>query len=132
MNTSALATLTPAGFLAVAAGAVLGAWLRWILSLTFNTVHPTFPIGTLLANVGGGFLIGLVLAWAATHQGLDPNLRLLIITGFLGALTTFSSFSAESLMLIQQGQFLWAFLHSAAHLFGSLAAAALGFRLLSG
>lgn len=132
MNTSALATLTPAGFLAVAAGAVLGAWLRWILSLTFDTVHPTFPIGTLLANVGGGFLIGLVLAWAATHQGLDPNLRLLIITGFLGALTTFSSFSAESLMLIQQGQFLWAFLHSAAHLFGSLAAAALGFRLLSG
>ena len=132
MTPSTLASVTPVGLLAVALGAVLGAWLRWILALSLNPVHPALPIGTLLANLGGGFLIGLVLAWAATHQGLDSNLRLFLITGFLGALTTFSSFSAESLGLLQQGQFFWAFLHSAGHLFGSLAAAALGYRLLAG
>ena len=131
MNTSALASVTPLGLLAVAVGAVLGAWLRWMLSLSLNALHPSLPLGTLLANVGGGFIIGAVLAWAASHQGFDPNLRLFLVTGFLGALTTFSSFSAESLTLLQQGQFLWAFLHSAMHLFGSLAAAGLGYRLIA-
>ena len=84
LTPSTLASVTPVGLLAVALGAVLGAWLRWILALSLNPVHPALPIGTLLANLGGGFLIGLVLAWAATHQGLDSNLRLFLITGFLG------------------------------------------------
>ncbi len=131
MNPSALASITPAGLLAVALGAVLGAWLRWFLSLSLNAAYPTLPLGTLVANIGGGFLIGLALAWAAGHHDMDANLRLLIVTGFLGALTTFSSFSAESLMLVTQGQFGAAIVHSAVHLFGSLAAAAVGFRLLS-
>ncbi len=126
-----LASITPMGLLAVAVGAVLGAWLRWFVSLALNALYPTLPLGTLVANIGGGFLIGLALAWGASHPGFDANLRLLIITGFLGALTTFSSFSAESLLLLSHGQFGSALIHSAMHLLGSLAAAAVGYRLLS-
>jgi CrcB protein len=114
-------------FAAVAAGAVLGAWLRWYLVGEFNAVLPQLPLGTLIANVGGGFVIGLAVAWFAALPDLHPNARLFVITGFLGALTTFSSFSAESLALLQAGRFGWAVLHSALHLFGSLGAAALGF-----
>ena len=114
-------------FAAVAVGAVLGAWLRWYLVGEFNAVLPHLPLGTLIANVGGGFVIGLAVAWFAALPDLHPNARLFVVTGFLGALTTFSSFSAESLALLQAGRFGWAVLHSAVHLFGSLAAAALGF-----
>jgi fluoride exporter len=117
--------------LSVGVGAILGAWLRWWLSIHLNPVHASLPLGTLAANIGGGFLIGMALAWFAAHPTVDPNLRLVVITGFLGALTTFSSFSAESLTLLQKDQWLWAAAHSAIHLFGSLAAAALGFRLLT-
>lgn len=121
--------MTPVGLLSVGVGAVLGAWLRWWLSIHLNAVHPTLPLGTLGANIGGGFLVGVALAWFASQPTVDANLRLLVITGFLGALTTFSSFSAESLALLQKDQWLWAFAHSALHLFGSLAAAAAGFGL---
>ena len=128
---SAFATVTPLGLLAVAIGAVLGAWARWFLSLAFNHAHPWLPMGTLIANLAGGFLIGLALAWFSRHSQLDPAWRLLAVTGFLGALTTFSSFSAESLVLLQKGEIGWALLHSAVHLVGCLLAAALGYRLLS-
>lgn len=120
-----------AGLLAVGLGAVLGAWLRWGLSVALNAWQPNLPLGTLVANVGGGFLIGLALAWFAGQEGLNPTLRLFLVTGFLGALTTFSSFSAESLSLLHKGLWGWAFAHSAVHLFGSLGAAALGFRMAS-
>jgi len=113
-------------FAAVALGAVLGAWLRWFLVAEFNAVLPHVPLGTLIANVGGGFVIGFAVAWL-TATPANPNVRLFIVTGFLGALTTFSSFSAESLDLLQHGRYGWAVVHSAAHLFGSLAAAALGY-----
>ena len=114
-------------FLVVAAGAVLGAWLRWYLIGEFNATLPHLPLGTLIANVGGGLVIGFVVAWLAASPQIHPNVRLFVITGFLGALTTFSSFSAESLELVQAGRYAWALAHSAAHLFGSLAAAATGF-----
>jgi len=114
-------------FLAVGVGAVLGAWLRWYLVGTFNAAVPHLPLGTLIANVGGGLVVGFVVAWLAATPQIHPNVRLFVITGFLGALTTFSSFSAESLELLQAGRYGWALAHSAAHLFGSLAAAALGF-----
>ena len=116
-------------FAAVAVGAVLGAWLRWYLVAEFNPALPNLPLGTVMANIGGGFVIGLAMAWLAASPDLHPNLRLLLITGFLGALTTFSSFSAESLALLQAGRYGWALAHSAVHLFGSLAAAAGGFGL---
>ena len=117
----------PSALAAVAVGAVLGAWLRWLLNAQFNAVLPGLPLGTLAANVGGGLLIGFVIAWLVANPQVHPNLRLFLVTGFLGALTTFSSFSAESLQLLQAGRYGWALAHSAAHLFGSLAAAAGGF-----
>lgn len=113
----------------VGIGAAFGAWLRWGLSLLLNASHPNFPVGTWVANLIGGLLIGVSLAWFSRHPEIDAVWRLIAVTGFLGALTTFSTFSIESLLLLQKGQFGWAFLHSAAHLFGSLAAAALGYRL---
>ncbi len=120
--------MPPASALAaVAAGAVLGAWLRWLLVGQFNAVVPTLPLGTLLANLSGGLMVGFAVAWLAARPDLGPDVRLFLVTGFLGALTTFSSFSAESLQLLQDGRYGWALAHSAAHLFGSLAAAAAGF-----
>lgn len=114
-------------FLVVAAGAVLGAWLRWLLVAKFNAALPSLPLGTLIANLAGGLMVGFAVAWLSAAPQLHPNVRLFVITGFLGALTTFSSFSAESLELLQAGRYGWALAHSAAHLFGSLAAAAVGF-----
>src|SRR4051812_25622107 len=114
-------------FAAVAAGAVLGAWLRWFLVGELNATLPHLPLGTLVANVAGGLMIGFVVAWLMASPSVHPNVRLFIITGFLGALTTFSSFSAESLELLHAGRYGWALLHSALHLFGSLGAAAAGF-----
>ena len=111
--------------LAVAAGSVGGALLRWITQTWLNPVWSGFPLGTLAVNGGGGFMIGLALAWFA--QTPNDLLRLLVITGFLGGLTTFSSFSGESLAMLQRGEFGMALLHTLAHVLGSLACAALGF-----
>lgn len=121
-----------AGFLAVGVGAVLGAWLRWAIGIWLNVVHHALPLGTLLVNVVGGLLVGVAVAWFARNPDLVPEWRLFAITGFLGALTTFSTFSIESFGLIMRGAFGWAFAHSALHLFGSLAAAAIGYRLAAG
>jgi CrcB protein len=120
-----------AGFAAIAAGAVLGAWLRFALGALFNRTLDSLPLGTLLANLLGGLMIGAAVAWLARHPELSPLWRLFAVTGFLGALTTFSTFSVESLELIQRGQIGWALAHSGLHLLGSLGAAALGFRLAS-
>ncbi len=119
-------------FAAVAGGAVLGAWLRWLLIGKFNSLAPHLPLGTLIANVAGGFMIGFAVALLMDSPGMHPNVRLFVITGFLGALTTFSSFSAESLELLHAGRYGWALVHTCAHLFGSLAAAAAGFALWRG
>jgi CrcB protein len=117
------------GLAAVALGAVLGAWLRLALGLGLNRLTPNLPLGTLVANVAGGLMIGAAVAWLGRHPELSPAWRLFFVTGFLGALTTFSTFSAESLELLQRGQMAWALAHTAVHLLGSLAAAAVGFRL---
>lgn len=113
---------------AVAAGAAVGALARWGAGLWLNARWAGFPLGTLAVNCVGGLLIGLALAWFER----TPNelLRLLLVTGFLGGLTTFSAFSAESLLLIQRGQWALAVGHTLAHVLGALACAAIGFRLL--
>ncbi|GAA4411405.1 fluoride efflux transporter CrcB [Quisquiliibacterium transsilvanicum] len=120
-----------AGFAAIAAGAVLGAWLRFALGALLNRSIESLPLGTLVANLLGGLLVGAAIAWLSRHPELSPLWRLFLVTGFMGALTTFSTFSAESLELIQRGDVGWAFAHAGLHLFGSLAAAAIGFRLAS-
>jgi len=123
--------LSAGAVVAVGLGAAFGAWARWTLSLWLNNSAQSVPLGTLVSNIGGGLLIGIALAWFARHPEIDPVWRLAIVTGFLGALTTFSTFSAESLTLLQRGELGWVFAHSAFHLFGCLAAAALGFRIAS-
>jgi fluoride exporter len=119
------AALPWAHVLAVAVGAALGAIARWLAGLWLNPRWAEFPLGTLLVNCVGGLLIGMALAWF--ERTPDEFLRLLLVTGFLGGLTTFSSFSAESLILLQRGAYVMALLHTGAHLFGSLVCAALGF-----
>ncbi|MFN3565231.1 MAG: fluoride efflux transporter CrcB [Burkholderiaceae bacterium] len=106
---------------AVAAGAVLGAWLRWGLGLWLNPIWPEVPLGTLAANLAGGFVIGAAIEFFATYPGIAPEWRLALITGFLGALTTFSTFSAESAALLLRGQYAWAIGHVTLHLGGSIA-----------
>lgn len=113
--------------LAVAAGGAVGALARWRLGLWLNPLGLPIAAGTLLVNVAGGLLIGLSLVWFEQHP--NDTLRLLLVTGGLGGLTTFSTFSAESLGLLLRGQPGLALLHSAAHLLGALAAAALGWWL---
>ena len=107
---------------AISVGASLGALLRWWLGLALNGLFPTIPPGTLVANVIGGYLVGLAIAFFATYSALAPEWRLLVITGFCGGLTTFSTFSAEIVALLQQGRATLAFVAAGAHLAGSLLA----------
>jgi fluoride exporter len=111
--------------LAVAMGAAFGALARWGAGLWLNARWAGFPLGTLVVNCVGGLLIGMALAWF--ERAPDEFMRLLLVTGFLGGLTTFSSFSGESLVLLQRGEHALALAHTAAHLLGSLGCAALGF-----
>ncbi|HEY6862545.1 MAG TPA: fluoride efflux transporter CrcB [Burkholderiales bacterium] len=114
------------GFAAVGIGAALGAWLRWVLGIALNLLVPTLPLGTLAANLIGGYLIGVAVAVFEQNAVLAPEWRLLVITGFLGGLTTYSTFSAESVALLSTGRYGWAATHTLAHLGGSLAMTALG------
>lgn len=115
------------GFAAVGIGAALGAWLRWALALLLNARIESLPLGTLVANLGGGYLIGIAVALFQDMPQLSPEWRLLLITGFLGGLTTFSTFSAEAVVLLQRGAYGWALLHSGLHLLGSVAFCIAGF-----
>ena len=114
-------------WVAVGIGAALGAWLRWGLSIFLNAVTPHLPLGTLLANLGGGYLVGIAVAFFAANPAVSAEWRLLAITGFLGGLTTFSSFSAESVLLLQRGDYLWALGHTVLHLIGSILFCMAGF-----
>lgn len=122
-------------FVAVGIGAALGAWLRWLFGLWLNASFPTVPPGTLVANLVGGYLIGLAMGYFAGHPGLSAEARLFVFTGFLGGLTTFSTFSAEVVTLLGRAQWGWALMASGAHLCGSLLMTGLGLatiRLLRG
>lgn len=107
-------------FAAVGFGAALGAWLRWGLSVWLNPVFPTLPFGTLAANLLGGWLMGVAMAVLAHFDAMAPELRLLITTGFLGGLTTFSTFSAETTTLLTRGQYGWALGEILIHVTGSI------------
>ena len=110
----------------IAVGASLGAWLRWILGMKLNALFPTIPPGTVVANMVGGYIIGVAIAFLAASPTLSPEWRLLIITGFCGGLTTYSTFSAETVALIQQGRLVWALGSISLHVAGSLAMTAAG------
>jgi CrcB protein len=111
---------------AISAGASIGALLRWVLAVQFNPLFPRLPLGTLAANLVGGYAIGLALAWLELHPELPPELRLFIVTGLLGGLTTFSTFSAEVVARLHAGRLGWALVLAVVHLTGSLLLTTLG------
>jgi len=110
----------------ISVGAACGAVLRWLFGLALNGLYPAIPMGTLAANLLGGYVIGIAMEALSTRVGLAPELRLLIMTGFLGGLTTFSTFSAEVARLLQQGRLLMAGTEIAVHVIGSVALTLLG------
>jgi len=112
---------------AIAAGASRGAWLRWGLSQLLNPRLPELPLGTLAANLIGGYLVGVAVAYFTANTSLAPEWRLFAITGFLGGLTTFSTFSAEVVLLLQEDKLWAAAVLALVHLTGSLLLTVLGF-----
>ena len=107
-------------FLAVSIGGMLGCLLRWLLAIFLNSYFPTVPPGTLAANLIGCYVIGMALAFFTAYPAFAPEWRLFLSTGFCGGLTTFSTFSAEIVTLLQSGRTTWALFAVAAHLGGSL------------
>ncbi|HEV2976366.1 MAG TPA: fluoride efflux transporter CrcB [Casimicrobiaceae bacterium] len=120
------------GILAVGGGAALGAWLRWGLGIALNPMFPTVPLGTLAANLVGGLLMGFAMELLTRHAVLAPEVRLLVTTGFLGGLTTFSTFSAEVVTLLLRREWLWGSLAIGGHVVGSLALTVIGILMMRG
>ncbi len=114
------------GWIGISIGAALGALLRWHLGIWLNPVFPTVPLGTLAANLIGGLLIGMIMEYTALNAAVPPALRLAAITGFLGGLTTFSTFSAETVTLLMRREVGWSIGIIGAHVVGSLAMTTLG------
>lgn len=117
--------------LAVFLGAAIGGVLRWLISLRLNLLFPHLPPGTLLVNLVGGLIIGGAMAWFCKYPQIDPAWKLFIITGFCGGLTTFSTFSAEIMLLLQGGKYLWALGSILLHVTGSVVMTIVGFILVN-
>ncbi|MBM3201117.1 MAG: fluoride efflux transporter CrcB [Chlamydiae bacterium] len=115
-----------ASILSIALGAIFGACLRWWFALKLNPLFPTLPLGTLTANLIGGFLMGVFMSIIKDHSYIPQNIRLAITTGFLGALTTFSTFSAETVTLLSHQEYGWAAILMICHVAGSILATILG------
>lgn len=113
-------------FLLIAIGGATGALIRWGLGLLLNPSFPTLPIGTLVANLTGGYLIGGMVGLIQVFPTLPEAVRLSIITGFLGGLTTFSTFSAETVHLILERNYLFASVSILSHVGGSILMTILG------
>jgi CrcB protein len=118
--------------LATGCGAFLGACLRYLLGVALNPIFPTIPFGTLAANLLGGLVMGLVMGAFAQFSALSPEMRLFVTAGFLGGLTTFSTFSGETVTLLLRQEYLWALAIVGLHVVGSLAMTLLGFALGQG
>lgn len=117
--------------LAVVIGGSAGCVLRWLFAMRFNALFPNLPPGTLLVNLIGGLVIGGAMAWFVRHPEIDPVWKLLIVTGLCGGLTTFSSFTAELMGLLQAGKYLWGMAIVLVHVIGSLLMAFAGFALVT-
>ncbi|MDL4914253.1 MAG: fluoride efflux transporter CrcB [Enterobacterales bacterium endosymbiont of Blomia tropicalis] len=117
--------------LAVMLGGAVGCSLRWLISLRFNALFPNLPPGTLIVNLIGGFIIGAALAWFVKNPHIDQTWKLLIVTGLCGGLTTFSTFSAEIILLLQSGKYFWAMSSVFIHVTGSLLMTFIGFAAIN-
>lgn len=117
--------------IAVIVGGGFGCLLRWIIGSKLNGLFPNLPLGTLLVNLVGGFVIGVAMAYFVRHPNLDATWRLLTITGFCGGFTTFSAFSAEVVFMLQQGKFGWAAVTVTTHVVGSLVMTILGYAVVT-
>ncbi len=113
--------------ISIGIGAFLGALLRWKLGEYFNHVFPTIPLGTLASNLLGSFLMGGIIFYSVEHTFFSYEVRLGLITGFLGSLTTFSTFSAEAWSLLSRHEFFWFAAHLGLHLAGTIMMVALGY-----
>lgn len=122
--------VTWSSILAVGAGAAVGAWIRWALGIALNPLFPTLPLGTLTANLAGGLIMGFAMELIARHALLSPEARLFATTGFLGGLTTFSTFSAEMTTLLMRREWLWGAVGIAVHVAGSLAMTVIGILMM--
>jgi len=111
--------------LSIALGSVIGAWLRWGISLRFNSVFENIPFGTVIVNLIGAFIIGLAVSFFS-NSSISPNYKLFVVTGFCGALPTFSTFSVEIVALLQASKFEYAISTIAIHVIGSLIFTVLG------
>ena len=114
--------------ISIALGSILGAWLRWLMGLKLNPIFPAIPLGTVTVNFIGGFIIGFAISYFS-QSALSPNYKLFVITGFCGALTTFSTFSAEIIALLQQGKLCYAVAAIVIHVIGSLVFTLIGMSL---
>jgi CrcB protein len=114
--------------ISIALGSILGAWLRWLFGLKLNPIFPAIPLGTVTVNFIGGFIIGFAISYFS-QSALSPNYKLFVITGFCGALTTFSTFSAEIIALLQQGKLSYAVAAIVIHVIGSLVFTLIGMSL---
>lgn len=114
--------------ISIALGSILGAWLRWLIGLKLNPIFPAIPLGTVTVNFIGGFIIGFAISYFS-QSALSPNYKLFVITGFCGALTTFSTFSAEIIALLQQGKLSYAVAAIIIHVIGSLVFTLIGMSL---
>ncbi|MEQ1349678.1 fluoride efflux transporter CrcB [Acinetobacter junii] len=114
--------------ISIALGSILGAWLRWLIGLKLNPIFPAIPLGTVTVNFIGGFIIGFAISYFS-QNALSPNYKLFVITGFCGALTTFSTFSAEIIALLQQGKLSYAVAAIVIHVIGSLVFTLIGMSL---
>ena len=117
-------------FFAVATGGAIGTLLRWLLAILLNPLLPNLPLGTLAVNLIGGLIIGIALGYFTQFPALPSELRLFVITGFCGGLTTFSAFSGETALLLMRQQYGWAAALISTHLIGSLGMTFLGFMLV--
>ena len=115
-----------ANWFAVGGGAAAGAWLRWGLNLWLSPLFPMVPLGTLVSNLLAGFLMGVAMELIARYAALPPEIKLLMTTGFLGGLSTFSAFSAEITTLLTHKEYLWSVALISAHVVGSVAFTVLG------
>ena len=122
--------VTVGAFVALCAGSLIGATLRWLAQILLNSLLPALPLGTLIVNVAGGFAIGMAVGFFQGSPGVPLHWRVFVIPGLLGGLTTFSSFTAESMLLLQEGRAGWALVHATAHVFGALVACFAGYALV--